>query len=141
MLSVFQISYCKRDNSEKLSFLKNEQNGMIRFQAFIHGKIETNETEKYYNFVLKQAENLQGVFQIDSTNSELRIRLIQVDFPFNTETDCTNTNSGNTYSCKIEIKPLEKASYRLRVFRNSKTEESSFNLFAGIFGNGYVHIE
>ncbi|WP_243394852.1 LIC_10463 family lipoprotein [Leptospira adleri] len=114
---------------------------MIRFQAFIHGKIETNETEKYYNFVLKQAENLQGVFQIDSTNSELRIRLIQVDFPFNTETDCTNTNSGNTYSCKIEIKPLEKASYRLRVFRNSKTEESSFNLFAGIFGNGYVHIE
>ncbi|WP_245667167.1 LIC_10463 family lipoprotein [Leptospira tipperaryensis] len=114
---------------------------MVRFQAFTHGKIETKENEKYYDFILKQTENIQGVFQIDSTNSELRIRLIRVNFPFDTETDCTNTNSGNTYSCKIEIKSLEKASYRLTVFRNSKTEESSFNLFAGIFGNGYVHIE
>ncbi|TGM53707.1 hypothetical protein EHQ97_14860 [Leptospira adleri] len=135
------IHSCAVENSEKLSFSNNEQNGMVRFQAFLHGNLEPDRREKNYNFTVKQAENIRGIFQIDSTNPDLRIRLIQKSFPFDTGTDCTNTNSGNTYSCKIEINHLGKADYRLRVFGDFKTNRSSFNLFAGIFGNGYVHIE
>ncbi|WP_232380774.1 LIC_10463 family lipoprotein [Leptospira ainlahdjerensis] len=137
----FQIPFCKTEDSEKLSFLKNNLNGMIRFQAFVHGKIGIDRNEKNYGFILKQAENVQGVFQIDSTDSELRIRLVQTVFPFDTETECTNTNSGNTYSCKIEVKSLKKAGYQLRIFGDSNSIESDFNLFAGIFGKGYVQIE
>ncbi len=135
------LTQCSRNDSDMLSFFKNEQNGMIRFQAFVHGRIEPDQNDKNYDFVLKQAENVQGIFQIDSTNPKLRIRFIKTNFLFGTETDCTNTNLGSTYSCKIEVKDLEKARYRLRIFSESRTNDSNFNLFAGIFGNGYVQIE
>lgn len=138
---LYPIHSCAGYDSEKLSFANNEQNGMLRFQAFLHGNMDPNRREKNYDFTIKQAENIRGIFQVDSTNPELRIRLIAKSFPFDSETDCTNTNLGNTYSCKIEINHLGKADYRLRVFGDLKTNQTSFNLFAGIFGNGYVHIE
>ncbi|WP_210413253.1 LIC_10463 family lipoprotein [Leptospira barantonii] len=129
------------DKPEKLTFINNEQNGMFRLQSFVHGRMEIGSNIHNYEFTIKQSENVRGVFQIDSTNPDLKVRLTKKEFPLDTKTECTNTNSGNTYSCKIEINSLEKGRYLLSVYRKNYENESNFNLFAGIFGMGYIDVE
>lgn len=126
---------------ERIPFIKNDQNGMIRSQSFLHGRMEAGTDRRTYSFFLKQAENIQGVFQVDSVDPELKIRLIRTGYPLGSKTDCINMNSGNTYSCRIEIPSLERGKYKLSVFRDLAEREGDFNLFAGIFGKGYVDIE
>ncbi|WP_244247636.1 LIC_10463 family lipoprotein [Leptospira yasudae] len=128
-------------NSERLSFTANEQNEMIRLQSFVHGRMEPGRNIQTYEFILKQSENMRGVFQIDSVSSDLKLELIKKEFPFDSKTSCANANSGNTFSCKIEIQSLEKGTYRLTVFRATNKKESDFNLFAGIFGKGYIDVD
>ncbi|MGJ4752536.1 LIC_10463 family lipoprotein [Leptospira kmetyi] len=136
------LLFCQgSDRPEKLTFLNNEQNGMFRLQSFVHGRMEAAIRIRDYEFTIKQAEDVRGVFQIDSTNPDLRVRLVKKEFPWDTKTECANTNSGNTYSCKIEIGSLEKGRYLLSVYRNHGESESNFNLFAGIFGKGYIDVE
>lgn len=127
--------------TEKLTFINNEQNGMFRLQSFVHGRMEPANNIQNYEFIIIQSENARGVFQIDSTNPDLKVRLIKKEFPLDTKTECANTNSGNTYSCKIEIESLEKGRYHLSVYRKNEGNESNFNLFAGIFGKGYIDVE
>ncbi|WP_394854579.1 LIC_10463 family lipoprotein [Leptospira ellisii] len=141
-IMILPLIGCETEQiGERIPFVKNDRNGMIRSQSFLHGRMETGKDRKTYSFFLKQAENVQGIFQIDSIDPELRIRLIKTGYPLGSKTDCTNTNSGNTYSCRIEIPALEKGKYKLSVFRGLADRESDFNLFAGIFGKGYVDIE
>ncbi|EMY79444.1 hypothetical protein LEP1GSC060_2439 [Leptospira weilii serovar Ranarum str. ICFT] len=135
------VSCRENGNSEKLVFIQNEQNGIVRFQSVVYGRIDPQKNIQNYEFSLKQSENVLGVVQVDSTDPDLRVRLIKKGFLFDSKRGCTNTNLGNTYSCKIEIQLLEKGRYQLVVYKNTNTNESDFNLFVGIFGKGYVNVE
>ncbi|EMF83376.1 hypothetical protein LEP1GSC188_1989 [Leptospira weilii serovar Topaz str. LT2116] len=141
-MTACMLIYCQvNGGSERLVFIQNEQNGAVRLQSFVHGKIYPEKNIQNYEFTLNQSENVLGIFQVDSTDPDLRVRLLKRGFLFDSKRECTNTNLGNTYSCKIEIPLLEKGRYRLAVYRNTDANETDFNLFVGIFGKGYVNIK
>ncbi|EMJ93228.1 LIC_10463 family lipoprotein [Leptospira alstonii] len=134
------LAGCKEEEQEKLSFIRNDRNGMIRLQSVKHGQL--NGGLKEYSFILKQAENVQGVFQIDSVGSNVRIRLTKKNFRIRSTTDCIPSVSENLRSCRLEIPSLEKGKYILSVFEEGPTSwGSDFNLFSGIYGKGYADFE
>ncbi|WP_234369475.1 LIC_10463 family lipoprotein [Leptospira santarosai] len=155
-ISAFQICLwilcgvligCKEEVvPRKLSFIPNNKNGMVRFQSVEHG--QWNGNSKEYYFILKQSENVQGVFQIDSTDSNLKIRLTKKNFLITSTMECISSVSGNTASCRLEIPSLEKGKYVLSVFTEiplreseSSPRASDYNLFSGIYGKGYADLE
>ncbi|EMJ94647.1 LIC_10463 family lipoprotein [Leptospira alstonii] len=140
MFAVF-VSCRKNGNSERLVFIQNEKNGRVRLQSVVYGRIDPQKSIQNYEFTLKQSENVLGIVQVDSTDPDLRVRLIKKGILFDSKRECTNTRLGNTYSCKIEIQSLEKGRYQPVVYKNTNTNESNFNLFVGIFGKGYVNVE
>lgn len=119
---------------------------MVRFQSVEHG--QWNGKSKEYYFILKQSENVQGVFQIDSTDSNLKILLTKKNFLIHSTTECISSVSENTVSCRLEIPSLEKGKYVLSVFTQNSPRESEssphasdYNLFSGIYGKGYADLE
>lgn len=133
---------CKiNENSERLIFDQSEQNGTVRLQTFVHGKISPEKNIQNYEFTINQSENVRGNIQVDSTDPDLKVELIKKGFLFDSKKECTNTNLGNTYSCKIENQLLEKGRYTAAVYKNTNTKKSDFNLFIGIFGKGYINVK
>ncbi|URD70491.1 LIC_10463 family lipoprotein [Leptospira borgpetersenii] len=141
-MTACMLIYCQvNGGSERLVFIQNEQDGIVRLQSFVHGKIYPEKNIQNYEFTLNQSENVQGIFQVDSTDPDLRVRFLKRGFLFDSKRECADTNLGSTYSCKIEIPLLEKGRYYLTVYGKTNMNETDFNLFVGIFGKGYVDVE
>lgn len=133
---------CKiNENSERLIFDQSEQNGTVRLQSFVQGTLTPEKNIQNYEFTINQSENIRGNVQVDSTDPDLKVELIKKGFLFDSKKECTNTNLGNTYSCKIENQSLEKGRYTVAVYKNTNTKKSDFNLFIGIFGKGYINVK
>lgn len=133
---------CKiNENSERLIFDQSEQNGTVRLQSFVQGTLTPEKNIQNYEFTINQSENVLGNVQVDSTDPDLKVELIKKGFLFDSKKECTNTNLGNTYSCKIENQSLEKGRYTTAVYKNTNTKKSDFNLFIGIFGKGYINVK
>ncbi len=133
---------CKiNENSERLIFDQSEQNGTVRLQSFVQGTLTPEKNIQNYEFTINQSENIRGNVQVDSTDPDLKVELIKKGFLFDSKKECTNTNLGNTYSCKIENQSLEKGRYTAAVYKNTNTKKSDFNLFIGIFGKGYINVK
>lgn len=134
--------YCKvNENSERLVFNQNEQNGIVRLQSFVYGTLTAEKNIQNYEFTINQSENVLGIVQVDSTNPDLKVQLIKKGVLFDSKKECINTNLGNTYSCKIENQLLEKGRYTAVVYKNTNMKKLDFNLFVGIFGKGYINVE
>lgn len=74
---------CKiNENSERLIFDQSEQNGTVRLQTFVHGKISPEKNIQNYEFTINQSENVRGNIQVDSTDPDLKVELIKKGFLF-----------------------------------------------------------
>ncbi len=92
-MTACMIIYCQvNGGSERLVFTQNESDGIVRLQTFVRGKIYPENNIQNYEFTIDQSENVSGIVQIDSTESDLRVRLLKKGFLLDSERECTNAN-------------------------------------------------